>query len=60
MDFNNSFKCRMGADALSNVQFNLKLWNIRLVVKGTKDAVKLCSCKGTSGDVVGGFMSATR
>ena len=60
MDFNNSFKCRVGADDLSNVQFNLKLWNLRPVVKGTKDAVKMCSCKRTSGDAVGGYMSATR
>ena len=38
MDLNNSFKCRMGGE---NLQFNLKLWNLRPIIKGTKDAVKL-------------------
>ena len=59
MDFNNSFKCRLGGKDLSNVQFNPKLWNLRPVVEGTKDAVKIlawqetCSCEGTPGGVVG-------
>ena len=29
-----------GGEYLANVQFNPKLWNLRPVVKGTKDAVK--------------------
>ena len=31
MDFNNNFKCRMGREDLSHVQFNPKLWNLRPV-----------------------------
>ena len=33
MDFNNHFKCRMGRENLSHIQFNPKLWNLRPVVK---------------------------
>ena len=33
MDFNNHFKCRMGREDLSHIQFNPKLWNLRPVVK---------------------------
>ena len=29
MDFNNNFKCRMGREDLSHVQFNPKFWNLR-------------------------------
>ena len=29
MDFNNHFKCRMGREDLSHIQFNPKLWNLR-------------------------------
>ena len=38
MDFNNSFRSRMGGEDRSNVQFNPKLWNLRPVVKGSKNA----------------------
>ena len=31
MDFNNHFKCRMGREDLSHIQFNPKLWNLRPV-----------------------------
>ena len=41
MDLNNSFKCRMGGENLSNVQLNPKLLNLRPTVKSTKDAVKI-------------------
>ena len=41
MDLNNSFKCRMGGDNLSNIQFNPNLWNSRPIIKGTKEAVKI-------------------
>ena len=41
MNFNNSFKYRMGGEDLSNVQFNHKLWNLRVVVKGKEEAVKI-------------------
>ena len=41
MDLNNSFKCRMGGEDLANVQFNPKLWNLRPIIKGTTDAVKI-------------------
>ena len=39
MDFNNHFKCRMGRDDLSHIQFNPKLWNLRPVVKDTGAAM---------------------
>ena len=39
MDFNNHFKCRMGRENLSHVQFNQKLWNLRPVVKDTGEAM---------------------
>ena len=39
MDFNNNFKCRMGREDLSHVQFNPKLWKLRHVVKDTGDAM---------------------
>ena len=39
MDFNNHFKCRMGREDLSHIQFNPKLWNLRPVVKDTGEAV---------------------
>ena len=39
MDFNNHFKCRMGREDLSQVQFNPKLWNLRLVVKDSGEAM---------------------
>ena len=39
MDFNNNFKCRMGREDLSHVQFNPKLWNLRPVVNDTREAM---------------------
>ena len=39
MDFNNHFKCRMGREELSHIQFNPKLWNLRPVVKDTGAAM---------------------
>ena len=41
MDFNNNFKCRMGSEDLSLVQFNPKLWNLRPVVKDFGEAVRV-------------------
>ena len=41
MNLNNSFKCRLGGENLSNAQANPKLWNLRPIVKGTKEAVKI-------------------
>ena len=39
MDFNKHFKCRMGREELSHIQFNPKLWNLRPVVKDTGAAM---------------------
>ena len=39
MDFNNHFKCRMGLEDLSHVQFKPKLWDLRPVVKDTGEAM---------------------
>ena len=41
MDFNNNFKCRMGREDLSHVQFNPKLWNLRPVVKDSGEAMRV-------------------
>ena len=41
MDFNNNFKCRMGREGLSHVQFNPKLWNLRQVVKDSGEAMRV-------------------
>ena len=41
MDFNNSFKCRMGNKYLSHIQFNTKLSNLRPVVKDTGEAIRV-------------------
>ena len=41
MDFNNNFKCRMGREDLSLVQFNPKLWNLRPVVKDSGEAMRV-------------------
>ena len=41
MDFNNNFKCRMGGEDLSHVQFNSKLWNLRKVAKDSGDAMRV-------------------
>ena len=41
MDFNNNFKCRMGRQDLSHVQFNPKLWNLRTVVKDSGEAMRV-------------------
>ena len=41
MDIHNNFKCRMGRDYLSHVQFNPKLWNLRPVVKDSGEAMKV-------------------
>ena len=41
MDFNNHFKCRMGHEDLSHIQFNPKLWNLRPVVKDTGAAMRV-------------------
>ena len=40
MDFDNSFKCRMGDEDLSHIHFNPKLWNLRPVVKDTGEAMR--------------------
>ena len=45
-DFNNHFKCRMGREDLSHVQFNPKLWNLRPVVKDTGEAVRVPQLPG--------------
>ena len=39
--FSNNLKCRMCGEDLSNVHFKPKLWDLRPVIKGTKDAVKI-------------------
>ena len=39
MDFNNHFKCRMGCEDLSHIQFNPELWNLRPIVKDTGAAM---------------------
>ena len=41
MDLNNNFKCRMGGEELSHVQFNPKLWNLRPVVKDSGEAMRV-------------------
>ena len=41
MDFNNYFKCRMGREDLSHIQFNPKLWNLRPVLKDTGAAMRV-------------------
>ena len=41
MDFNNNFKCRMGREDLSHVQFNPKLWNLRPVVMDSGEAMRV-------------------
>ena len=41
MDFNNHFKCRMGREDLSHIQFNPKLWNLRPVVKDSETAMRV-------------------
>ena len=41
MDFNNNFKCRMGREDLSHVQFSPKLWNLRPVVKDSGEATRV-------------------
>ena len=40
MDFNNHFKCRMGREDLSHVQFNPKLRNLRPVVNDSGEAMR--------------------
>ena len=37
----NNFKCRMGGEDLSHVQFNPKLWNLRPVVKDSGEAMRV-------------------
>ena len=41
MDFNNNFNCRMGEEDLSHVQFNRKLWNLRPVVKDSREVMRV-------------------
>ena len=41
MDFSNNFKCRMGSEDLSHVQFNPKLWNLRPVAKDSGEAMRV-------------------
>ena len=41
MDFNNNFKCRMGSEDLSLVQFNPTPWNLRPVVKDFGEAMRV-------------------
>ena len=40
MEINDNFKCRMGREDLSHVQFNPKLWNLRPVVKDSGEAMR--------------------
>ena len=39
--FNTKFKCRMRGDDLANVQFNPKLWNLRPIVKDSREAMRV-------------------
>ena len=39
LDFNSSFKCRMGDVDISHIQFNHKLWNLRPVLKDSGEAM---------------------
>ena len=41
MDFNNNFKCRLGGEEISHIQFNPKLWNLRPVVKDSGEAMRV-------------------
>ena len=41
MDFNNSFKCRIGDVDDSHIQFNPKLWNLRPILKDTEEAMRV-------------------
>ena len=41
MDFNNHFKCRVGREDLSHIQFNPKLWSLRPVVKDSGAAMRV-------------------
>ena len=41
MDLNNHFKCRMGREDLSHVQFHPKLWNLITVVKDSGEAMRV-------------------
>ena len=41
MDFNNNFKFRMGGEDITHVQFNSKLWNVRPVVKGSGEEMRV-------------------
>ena len=41
MDFNNNFKCGMGREDLSHVQFNPKLSNLRPVIKDSGEAMRV-------------------
>ena len=41
MDFNNKFKCRMGCEDISHIQFKPKLWNLRPVVKDSGAAMRV-------------------
>ena len=41
MDFNDNFKCRMGREDLSHIQFNPQLWNLRPVVKDSGAAMRV-------------------
>ena len=46
MDFNDHFKCRMGREDLSHIQFNPKLWNLRPLVKDTGEAMRVPQLPG--------------
>ena len=41
MDFNNKFKCRMGREDFSHVQFNPKLWNLGPVANDSGEAMRV-------------------
>ena len=41
MDFNHQFKCRMGREDLSHVQFNPKIWNLKPVVKDSGELMRV-------------------
>ena len=66
MDLNNSFKCRMGGENLSNVQLNPKFWNLTTNYQGYERRSEnpaqvgdISPCEGESGHGFYGFKSAS-
>ena len=41
MDFKNNFKCQMGGEDLSHIQFNPKLWNLRPILKDSGESMRV-------------------